>query len=116
MISGGIGFFESGNDSRNVQYRAKMTTVIQNHDLQYGFLVQDIAYDRLFNRTGPTFTTPDGKTTATVPASTPLSVRISKDLAWRGFKFVGPTIVYAFMQACGMVDDHLLSCFRRNGA
>jgi DNA-3-methyladenine glycosylase I len=41
------------------------------------------------------------KTTATVPASTPLSVRISKELASRGFKFVGPTIVYAFMQATG---------------
>ena len=51
------------------------------------------------------------KTTAGVPASTPLSVKISKDLAARGFKFVGPTIVYAFMQATGMVNDHLVSCF-----
>jgi len=50
------------------------------------------------------------KTTATVPASTPLSVRISKELASRGFKFVGPTIVYAFMQATGMVNDHLVTC------
>ena len=52
------------------------------------------------------------KTTATVPASTPLSVRISKELASRGFKFVGPTIVYAFMQATGMVNDHLVTCHR----
>ena len=51
------------------------------------------------------------KTTASVPASTPLSIRISKELASRGFKFVGPTIVYAFMQATGMVNDHLVSCF-----
>ncbi|MCG6205508.1 DNA-3-methyladenine glycosylase I [Rhodopseudomonas sp. HC1] len=50
------------------------------------------------------------KTTAGVPASTPLSVKISKDLAARGFKFVGPTIVYAFMQAVGMVNDHLVDC------
>jgi DNA-3-methyladenine glycosylase I len=50
------------------------------------------------------------KTTATVPASTPLSVKISKELASRGFKFVGPTIVYAFMQATGMVNDHLVTC------
>jgi DNA-3-methyladenine glycosylase I len=51
------------------------------------------------------------KTTASVPASTPLSIKISKELASRGFKFVGPTIVYAFMQATGMVNDHLVSCF-----
>uniref|UniRef100_Q07IB9 DNA-3-methyladenine glycosylase I n=1 Tax=Rhodopseudomonas palustris (strain BisA53) TaxID=316055 RepID=Q07IB9_RHOP5 len=51
------------------------------------------------------------KTTASVPASTPLSATISKELAGRGFKFVGPTIVYAFMQATGMVNDHLVDCF-----
>ena len=45
-----------------------------------------------------------------VPAETELSRRISKDLAARGFKFCGPTIVYAFMQAVGMVNDHLVSC------
>ena len=50
------------------------------------------------------------KTTASVPASTPLSVKISKELAGRGFKFVGPTIVYAFMQAMGLVNDHLDGC------
>jgi DNA-3-methyladenine glycosylase I len=50
------------------------------------------------------------KTTASVPASTALSIRISKELASRGFKFVGPTIVYAFMQATGMVNDHLVAC------
>lgn len=47
-----------------------------------------------------------------VPAFTPLSVMISKDLKKRGFTFVGPTIVYANMQATGMVNDHLLSCYR----
>ena len=50
------------------------------------------------------------KTTRSVPASTPVSIAISKDLASRGFKFVGPTIVYAFMQATGMVNDHLVTC------
>jgi DNA-3-methyladenine glycosylase I len=48
-----------------------------------------------------------------VPAHTPESDRMSQDLIRRGFKFVGPTICYAFMQAVGMVDDHLVSCFRR---
>jgi DNA-3-methyladenine glycosylase I len=47
-----------------------------------------------------------------VPATTPLSDRISKDLAKRGFKFVGSTIIYAYMQATGMVNDHCVDCFR----
>ena len=48
-----------------------------------------------------------------VPAQTPLSEAISKDLKRRGFRFVGSTIVYAFMQAVGVVNDHLAGCFRR---
>jgi DNA-3-methyladenine glycosylase I len=47
-----------------------------------------------------------------VPAETKLSQQVSKELIRRGFKFVGPTIVYAFMQATGMVNDHLVSCYR----
>jgi len=47
-----------------------------------------------------------------VPASTPESDAMSKDLRKRGFNFVGSTICYAFMQATGMVNDHLTSCFR----
>jgi DNA-3-methyladenine glycosylase I len=52
------------------------------------------------------------KTIKSVPAETPLSRAMSKDLSSRGFKFVGPTIVYAFMQAVGMVNDHLVTCHR----
>jgi DNA-3-methyladenine glycosylase I len=51
-----------------------------------------------------------------VPAKTELSERISKDLKRRGFKFVGPTIVYAWMQAVGIVNDHAATCFRRDRA
>lgn len=47
-----------------------------------------------------------------IPASTPLSDRVSRDLKKRGFKFVGSTICYAFMQAVGMVNDHVAGCFR----
>lgn len=50
-----------------------------------------------------------------VPATTALSDEISKDLKKRGFKFVGSTVVYAHMQATGMVDDHVEDCFRRSG-
>jgi DNA-3-methyladenine glycosylase I len=52
------------------------------------------------------------RSTKQVPAETELSRKISKELAGRGFKFCGPTIVYAFMQAVGMVNDHLVSCHR----
>jgi len=48
--------------------------------------------------------------TKQVPAETPLSQKMSKELSAHGFKFVGPTIVYAFMQAVGMVNDHLVKC------
>lgn len=59
----------------------------------------------------------DGKpiqNTGPVPVTTPLAAEISKELKRRGFKFVGPTIVYAWMQACGLVNDHAANCFRRN--
>lgn len=56
------------------------------------------------------------KSIADLPASTPLSDTIAKDLKKRGFKFVGTTTIYAFMQAIGMVNDHLTSCFRRNSS
>jgi DNA-3-methyladenine glycosylase I len=52
------------------------------------------------------------ETAADIPARTELSDRISKELRKRGFNFVGSTIIYAFMQAIGMVNDHVKSCFR----
>ena len=53
------------------------------------------------------------RTLADLPAETDLSKAISKDLKRRGFRFIGPTVVYAFMQSVGIVDDHMLDCFRR---
>jgi len=53
------------------------------------------------------------RTLAQVPARTSLAETISKELRRRGFRFVGPTIVYAYLQAVGVVDDHLVGCFRR---
>jgi DNA-3-methyladenine glycosylase I len=52
------------------------------------------------------------KTARQIPAETAISRAMSKELAARGFKFCGPTIAYAFMQAVGMVNDHLVSCHR----
>jgi DNA-3-methyladenine glycosylase I len=54
------------------------------------------------------------RTLSEIPSETPLSKEISKDLKRRGFRFVGPTVMYAFMQSVGMVDDHTVDCFRRS--
>lgn len=55
------------------------------------------------------------QTTAQIPAQSPEAEAMSKDLIKRGFSFVGPTICYAYMQAAGMVNDHLVDCFRHKG-
>jgi DNA-3-methyladenine glycosylase I len=52
------------------------------------------------------------RTLGELPAETDLSKAISKDLKRRGFRFIGPTVIYAFMQTVGMVDDHTVDCFR----
>jgi DNA-3-methyladenine glycosylase I len=66
--------------------------------------------DFCWSFTGGAVLTGDGKR---FPAKTELSERVSKELKRRGFKFVGPTIVYAWMQAVGIVNDHAVDCFRR---
>jgi DNA-3-methyladenine glycosylase I len=55
------------------------------------------------------------KTLAELPAETAESKTMSKELKRRGFRFVGPTVCYAFMQACGLVNDHTVDCFRYSG-
>jgi DNA-3-methyladenine glycosylase I len=54
------------------------------------------------------------RTSAEIPAETAESKALGKDLKRRGFRFVGPTVCYAFMQAVGLVDDHVAGCFRRD--
>jgi DNA-3-methyladenine glycosylase I len=56
------------------------------------------------------------KTLKQLPATTKESDALSKDLIKRGFKFVGSTVIYAHMQACGLVNDHLVDCFRYKSA
>jgi DNA-3-methyladenine glycosylase I len=53
---------------------------------------------------------------ADIPAQNPLAESLSRDLRRRGFRFVGPVIVYAYLQSVGIVDDHLVGCFRRQAA
>jgi DNA-3-methyladenine glycosylase I len=61
---------------------------------------------------GPPKRLPPGTQSGQIPATTPESDALSKDLRRRGFRFVGSTIIYAFMQSVGLVDDHLPGCFR----
>jgi DNA-3-methyladenine glycosylase I len=56
----------------------------------------------------------DWRTVAEIPAATPESIAMSKELKRRGFRFTGPTTCYAFMQGAGLVDDHVRDCFRRS--
>jgi DNA-3-methyladenine glycosylase I len=64
---------------------------------------------------GPIPRLPPGTVAGGIPATTPAAEGLSADLRRRGFRFVGPTIVYAFMQSVGLVDDHLPGCFRYVG-
>jgi DNA-3-methyladenine glycosylase I len=80
---------------------ARVYLAMQAAGEDFSTFVWDIAGGRPIQNTGP------------VPAKTPLSEEFSKALKKRGFKFVGPVIVYAWMQATGIVNDHALSCFRR---
>ena len=63
----------------------------------------------------PAVPLPPGTEAGQIPATTPVSDALSADLRRRGFRFVGSTIVYAFMQSVGLVDDHLPGCFRYRG-
>jgi hypothetical protein len=65
ITAGGIGFYEAGNDSQNLQYSAKMTNVFGGHQVRYGVLYEDVKFAQLQQRTGPTFTAPDGRETLT---------------------------------------------------
>jgi len=65
IVTGGIGFYEAGNDGTNSQYQAKATTIWHGHQFRYGVQYQNIEYDNINQRTGPTFVAPNGQQTAT---------------------------------------------------
>lgn len=100
------------NDAGIVRNRAKIEATIENakaflklreRTTLKKFLASHLEQGAVQNR---------AKALTDIPASTELSTRISKALKKEGFRFVGPTTVYAFMQSSGMVNDHLVSCFR----
>ena len=98
-------------DKGIIRHRGKINAAIGNAKAFLEIRQECGSFDRfIWNYVDgvPIVNTP--QTMAELPASTPLSDRISRDLKKRGFKFVGSTIVYSFMQAVGMVDDHMAWC------
>ena len=96
-------------DERIIRHRGKIEATIQN---ARATLELDVPIDELLWGFAPEPRAFAPVTYAEVPATTPESVAMSKELRRRGFRFVGPTTMYALMQAAGMVDDHLAACHR----
>jgi DNA-3-methyladenine glycosylase I len=104
-------------DAGIVRNRAKIEATIDNANAFRAVVDEFGSFDAYLATVVPR---PPGRLPATavagsIPASTPVSDALSEDLKRRGFRFVGSTIVYAFMQSVGLVDDHLPGCFRYRG-
>lgn len=101
------------SDQGIVRNRLKIAAAVANAKAFLGVRKEWDSFDAyIWQFTGGHPLSKPRRSMAQIPARTPESDRMSKDLIQRGFKFVGPTICYAFMQAVGMVNDHLVSCFR----
>lgn len=98
-----------------IRHRGKIESVVSNARAILAIVAEFGSFDAyLWGFTGGRPLAARPKTMAHVPTTTPLAEALSKDLRKRGLRFVGPTIVYSFMQAVGLVNDHLASCaFRR---
>jgi DNA-3-methyladenine glycosylase I len=99
-------------DAAIVRNRLKIESAIAN---ARAWLDQDDPVELIWSFVGGEQKVNAWRTVAEVPAETEESRAMSKELKRRGFRFVGPTICYAYMQACGLVDDHTTDCFRRSG-
>jgi DNA-3-methyladenine glycosylase I len=97
-------------DAGIVRNRAKVLAAITN---ARAVLALDVPLAELLWGFAPDRARPAPATLADVPAVTPESTAMAKELKRRGFRFVGPTTAYALMQACGMVNDHLAGCVAR---
>jgi DNA-3-methyladenine glycosylase I len=102
-------------DARIIRNRAKIDATIGNARVAREIISDDPgAFDRLMWSFAPPARAARFENYADFPAITPESTAMSKELKKRGFRFVGPTTMYALMQSAGMVDDHLASCWRAN--
>ena len=99
------------NDSGIIRNRAKIEAAIHNAKLFLHLVLEFGSFYRFVSQFAPA--EPHRFTELSeIPAQSPEAVTMSKELKRRGFKFVGPTICYAHMQSVGVVNDHLVSCFR----
>ena len=98
------------DDARIVRHRGKIEATITNARVVAGLHDGGQTLDALVWSYAPTPTPPRPRTMAEVPATTPESTALARDLRQRGMRFVGPTTAYAFMQSMGLVDDHLAGC------
>ncbi|MDT0547129.1 MULTISPECIES: DNA-3-methyladenine glycosylase I [unclassified Streptomyces] len=99
-------------DSRIIRNRAKISAVVANARVAAELAAGEL--DKLIWSHAPNAARrPAPRTFADVPATTPESTALARDLKKRGFRFVGPTTAYALMQACGLVNDHLADCHAR---
>jgi DNA-3-methyladenine glycosylase I len=102
-------------DAGIIRNRLKITSVRDNARAALAVIDEHGSLDRyLWSFVGGRTIKNAPRGNGDVPATTPISDRMSKTLRQRGFRFVGSTICYAFMQATGMVDDHLVTCFRHS--
>ncbi|MFL5286023.1 MAG: DNA-3-methyladenine glycosylase I [Rhodopila sp.] len=100
-------------DSPLIRHRAKIFSVWENAQIALRLIAEHGSLDRyLWSFVDHRPIVNRWTDHSQVPATTPASDRMSKALRKQGFRFMGPTICYAFMQATGMVDDHLTTCFR----
>ena len=100
-------------DAGIVRHRGKIEAAIGN---ARAVLALDVPFTELiWSFVGGETRVNTFRTVGEIPAQTPESAAMSKELKRRGFRFTGPTTCYAFMQGAGLVDDHVLDCFRRTG-
>jgi len=96
-----------------VRNRAKIESTIANARALLAVQKEFGSFDRyIWSFVGGRAVRPRRRRLGDIPAQTPVSIAMSADLRRRGFRFVGPTICYAFMQAVGLVNDHTVDCFR----
>ena len=93
-----------------IRHRGKIEATIGNAQAYLDMGGAEAFADRMWGYVGGAPQVNAFESMAEVPASTPLSTQMSKDLKKLGFRFCGPTIVYAWMQACGLVNDHIVGC------
>ena len=101
-------------DEGIIRHRGKIESAVTSAKVYLSIQEQQGFADYLWGFTDGRVINKKPKRMTDIPTETDLSKKIAKDLKSRGFNFCGPTIVYAFMQAVGMVNDHLVDCFRHD--